>query len=48
MFCVTVHNAAAGLLLWAQQAEDIDSIVVADVSQHSAFSSRVEQCHLVS
>jgi len=28
MFYLTVHNAAAGLLLWAQQAED--SIVAAD------------------
>jgi len=30
MFYLTVHNAAAGLLLWAQQAEDIDSIVAAN------------------
>ena len=40
-FIFSRHAAAAGLLLWARQAGDIDRLL------HSRLSSKCEQCHAV-
>ena len=46
-----MHAAAAGLLLWARQAGDIDRqrrVAATERRSSTAISSRCEQCHVVS